>query len=51
MFDEVLASLTAMVPPAVDRGALADKLHVRVVGSYLRGRPDSGDIDYIIAPR
>ena len=30
--------------------ALAHRLHVRVVGSYVRGAPDSGDIDFIIAP-
>ena len=29
---------------------LSDRLHVRVVGSYVRGKADCGDIDYIIAP-
>jgi hypothetical protein len=37
-------------PGATKESLLAAGLHVRAMGSYLRGMPDSGDIDIIVAP-
>lgn len=46
---ETLAALRDLCP-GLPAAALSDRLHVRCTGSYLRGKKDCGDIDFIIAP-
>jgi len=45
-----LIATPGLLPPHLShREALSPRLHARVAGSYLRGRPSCGDIDFIVA--
>ncbi|KAF8056467.1 hypothetical protein HT031_006324 [Scenedesmus sp. PABB004] len=47
---EAAADALRGLAPGRGAGEVAEQLHVRAMGSYLRGKPDCGDIDIIISP-